>query len=396
MPSRIIITSGPGSAPIDGVRRITNHSTGALGARMAAVFSAAGHEVICLQGVGATVPCDPRHARVLPFVTNEDLMKHLAQLATERPDPALVLHAAALCDYHVATVARADTGESATGAKLDSRTGSLLLRLDPAPKVISRLRVWFPSSRLVGWKYELDLTPDQLITRGHRQLAENHTDLCVLNGPAHGPGFTCLSLDGATRFQPDTEALATHLLGLVAPPAASVSVSGEHLRSAALAILDQGLDLLASLENADYTRTLPEAFNASIGGHYRHCLDHFERLLVKGDEVIDYDARQRDERIERDPAFAAGRTRELASALRALPAVRLAEAVSVRCRVAYVGEDSPMVPSTFAREIMYAIVHAVHHYALIGVMCRLLELPLRPGFGIAPSTVQHRSMPVAS
>lgn len=63
--------------------------------------------------------------------------------------------------------------------------------------------------------------------------------------------------------------------------------------------------------------------------------------------------------------------------------------MSVRCRVAYVGDDSPVVPSTFAREIMYAVVHAVHHYALIGVMCRLLELPLRPGFGIAPSTVQH-------
>ncbi len=109
-------------------------------------------------------------------------------------------------------------------------------------------------------------------------------------------------------------------------------MSNEHLRSAALAVLDQGLDLLASLENADYKRPLPQAFNASIGGHYRHCLDHFERLLVAGADVIDYDSRQRDERIERDPALAAERTRELAAALRALPAARLAETV-VNARV---------------------------------------------------------------
>ncbi|MCU0794164.1 MAG: DinB family protein [Opitutaceae bacterium] len=165
----------------------------------------------------------------------------------------------------------------------------------------------------------------------------------------------------------------------------------EHLRTAALAILDQGLDLLATLSPADYRQSLPQAFNASIGGHYRHCLDHFECLLAAPDNAIDYDARRRDERIEREPAFAAERTRQLAAALRALPDARLDAFISVRCKVAYSGCDSPLVPSTVARELMYAIVHAVHHYALIGVMCRLLEVPLTPGFGIAPSTVQHRA-----
>lgn len=173
-------------------------------------------------------------------------------------------------------------------------------------------------------------------------------------------------------------------------------MSNEPLRAAALDVLDQGLDLLASLSSADYIQSLPQAFNASIGGHYRHCLDHFECLLLApGGDAIDYDARKRDERVERDPVFAAERTRELAVALRALPAARLAESVPVRCKVAYTGGESPLVPSTVAREIMYAIVHAVHHYALINVMCRLLELPITPGFGIAPSTVHHRAQTVS-
>jgi len=39
---------------------------------------------------------------------------------------------------------------------------------------------------------------------------------------------------------------------------------------------------------------------------------------------------------------------------------------------------------------MYAVVHAIHHYALISVMCHLLEIPLPEGFGVAPSTLKHQ------
>jgi len=50
---------------------------------------------------------------------------------------------------------------------------------------------------------------------------------------------------------------------------------------------------------------VPIAFNASIGGHYRHCLDHFTSLLRGLDaEAVDYDHRERDARIESQPGFA--------------------------------------------------------------------------------------------
>ena len=47
-------------------------------------------------------------------------------------------------------------------------------------------------------------------------------------------------------------------------------------------ILQQGEALLAEISDASYTRKVPVAFNASIGGHYRHCLDHFRTLLESG------------------------------------------------------------------------------------------------------------------
>jgi hypothetical protein len=38
---------------------------------------------------------------------------------------------------------------------------------------------------------------------------------------------------------------------------------------------------------------------------------------------------------------------------------------------------------------MYAVAHAVHHYALIGVMAGIMEVKLPVGFGVAPSTLKH-------
>jgi hypothetical protein len=39
---------------------------------------------------------------------------------------------------------------------------------------------------------------------------------------------------------------------------------------------------------------------------------------------------------------------------------------------------------------MYAVAHAVHHYALIGIMGGIMGLRMPPGFGVAPSTLKHQ------
>jgi hypothetical protein len=65
--------------------------------------------------------------------------------------------------------------------------------------------------------------------------------------------------------------------------------------------LSQGETLLQELDDRAYTRRLPVAFNASIGGHYRHCLDHFSSLLnavSEGD--LNYDVRERGTAVEHD------------------------------------------------------------------------------------------------
>ena len=45
-------------------------------------------------------------------------------------------------------------------------------------------------------------------------------------------------------------------------------------------ILDQGTSLLDCLSDETYKAKTPLSSGASIGAHYRHCLDHFSALLA--------------------------------------------------------------------------------------------------------------------
>ena len=156
--------------------------------------------------------------------------------------------------------------------------------------------------------------------------------------------------------------------------------------------LQQGERLLAEITDADYTRKVPVAFNASIGGHYRHCLDHFQSLLdaaTAGD--LNYDHRERGTLVENDRFAALNATRALREGYERLDPAVLARALEVTCKTSYATSGSQASPSTVGREIMYSVAHAVHHYALIGVMAGIMGLPLTPGFGVAPSTLKHQA-----
>jgi len=156
-------------------------------------------------------------------------------------------------------------------------------------------------------------------------------------------------------------------------------------------ILSQGESLLTTLDDATYTKALPIAFDATVGAHYRHCLDHVEKLLegVKAGE-IDYDARKRDPLTETSRKVALSKTRDLGQRIRKLCEADPSTPLVMRCRSSYSIEEVPAVPTTLEREIIFCISHAIHHYALIAVMCRDMGVVLPEGFGTAPSTLRHR------
>src|SRR2546427_5170779 len=170
------------------------------------------------------------------------------------------------------------------------------------------------------------------------------------------------------------------------------SEGAHRILDAAVAILAEGEDLLCTLSAETYIRRVPLVFNARIGGHYRHCLDHFTSLLHGLDAgEVDYDHRERDARIESQPDFALTLTRQMRTRIEQLPLGTLDAPVKARCEVSYAQGDSPVTGSTFGREIVYAIAHAIHHYALIAIMARLMDAKLPEHFGVAPSTVAHQA-----
>jgi phosphopantothenoylcysteine synthetase/decarboxylase len=203
MSLRIVVTCGPSYEPIDEVRRITNSSTGKLGALLSEGLAAQGHRVQCLRGDMATWPAPAAPVEVISFSTNDHLLSRLQSLA-EPEKVNVVLHAAALADFTV----RRDS----TARKLCSRSGELMLTLMPATKLISRLRALFPAAKIVGWKYELDGTREDVISRGQSQIANNRTDACILNGAAYGRGFGALLPDGSCTHLKGSAALCDWLL----------------------------------------------------------------------------------------------------------------------------------------------------------------------------------------
>ena len=205
---RCIVTAGPTYEELDEVRRLTNFSTGTLGAELAQYLAEQGQEVDWLRGHYATCRLEPRTKGAQIFTTVADLRERFRQLAARGAEA--VFHAAAVSDFIFGKIwNRAEDGglREVQSAKISSREGTLLAELRPAPKILADLRGWFPNAYLTGWKYELEGDRAQAVARGRKQLEDNQTDACVVNGRAYGNGFGLISPGGSCEHLPDKSAL---------------------------------------------------------------------------------------------------------------------------------------------------------------------------------------------
>jgi phosphopantothenoylcysteine synthetase/decarboxylase len=200
----LVITGGPASEPIDQVRFITNQSTGELACKLAQKFSAVGHTVELFLGRGAIWRLETARS----FQTNDDLHRLLNEVA-DRDRVAAVLHTAALSDFGVKRTTVA--GKISNAAKISSEAESIDLQLVPKPKLIGRLRDLYPSAYIVGWKFELEGKPADVVQEGLRQIEVNRTDACVVNGSAFGSGFGFCTSQGLVQTLPTKDALSDWL-----------------------------------------------------------------------------------------------------------------------------------------------------------------------------------------
>lgn len=161
----------------------------------------------------------------------------------------------------------------------------------------------------------------------------------------------------------------------------------EALISAVEDVLRQGIAMLEGVSDEDYS--LKEG-SGSIGAHYRHVLDHFLCLLdgLKGGE-INYDRRARTPELENSSAAALSATNRLIEAFGQLSGQSLAKRCSVVYSVGYFETGPQSVESIVAREVMFCVGHAIHHYAILKMLSASRGVGLPYTFGIAPSTLKH-------
>jgi hypothetical protein len=168
------------------------------------------------------------------------------------------------------------------------------------------------------------------------------------------------------------------------------------LISAAEDVLQQGLALLDNIDEAAYSQKEHGSWGSSVGAHYRHILEHF-LCLIEGlwDFHINYDHRRRNSTIESSIEAARTATLDLIEGLNAIPDAALMQECTVVYSVGYNENDAQAVRSVVARELMFCVGHAIHHYAIVKLLCSVRAVPLPYEFGIAPSTLKYEQAQAA-
>ena len=163
------------------------------------------------------------------------------------------------------------------------------------------------------------------------------------------------------------------------------------LKSVSTDSLMQLAEVVGQLTDSEYARPLDVLSGNTIGKHVRHILEFYELLAGSAQTGrLNYDRRQRDLRLEADTDEA---LRRIGTIDRAIHHLDLNQPLHLEADLSVAGAETIQIPSSFARELLYNVEHAIHHMALIQVAVQdafpAVELPSH--FGVAYSTVQHQA-----
>ena len=149
-----------------------------------------------------------------------------------------------------------------------------------------------------------------------------------------------------------------------------------------IAELEKGISIIRGLSRDQFA--VGREGHSSAGAHIRHNLE-FVNALLNGIVVrrVDYEARQRDARIENDPDHAIAQMLLACRRLESLTIDLLASLVLVRSEI----DEDVWHASSVSREIEFLHSHTIHHYAIVA---RLIDSNVPADLGVAPSTVRYR------
>jgi len=159
-----------------------------------------------------------------------------------------------------------------------------------------------------------------------------------------------------------------------------------HIKFPVIRLFSQLAELLIQLSDEEYSRPIGLLSEASIGQHVRHVIECFQEL-TEGHPAgeVNYDLRKRDRRLETDRMFARSRMAFMESALGRSDK-------PMKFRAAFDEGVEVTLSSTYYRELMHNLDHAIHHMAMIRVgLTTIPSIALPEEFGVAYSTLKFRT-----
>ncbi|PTX91767.1 bifunctional phosphopantothenoylcysteine decarboxylase/phosphopantothenate--cysteine ligase CoaBC [Opitutus sp. ER46] len=176
---RVLVTSGGTSEPIDGVRVLTNISTGATGAGIAEHFSRLGHDVLLVRAATSVPLSAPGREETYGSFGDLDAVLE-RRLREEHFD--VVIHAAAVSDYAIEAI-EVDGQTWRPGAGKIPSQATPLIRLRRNPKLLDKLRSCSlnPAIRVVAFKLTKEADDAAMRAAVEAILAHGTADYVVQN-----------------------------------------------------------------------------------------------------------------------------------------------------------------------------------------------------------------------
>lgn len=178
---RVMISGGATREAIDGVRFISNFSSGATGSKIADGLFKKGYDVHYLHGQGAVLPQGSGIVRT-PFLDFKDLNSQMETFLSQNHYDGVV-HLAAVSDFSVASVeGDGDPHQPFRENKLNSKN-ALHLILQPNFKIVERLKSYSlnPQIKVIGFKLTHTADVEKQVDDVNKLLSCSAVDLVVHN-----------------------------------------------------------------------------------------------------------------------------------------------------------------------------------------------------------------------
>jgi phosphopantothenoylcysteine synthetase/decarboxylase len=206
---KVLITAGPTWVKLDRVRILTNIFSGRTGLLIAQAFSKRGFRARLLLGP-SRLDIKNTKFEIKRFRYFDELKDLLSRELKDKSIKAII-HSAAVSDYEPYKV---------HSAKIPSSKKTLVVRLKPTTKLISRIKRKRRDIFLIQFKLEVGRKRKELINRAYASLVKNSSDLVVANDLDDFKGLSFKSYiidkDKNVALVKNRKALASKLVTIVA------------------------------------------------------------------------------------------------------------------------------------------------------------------------------------